>query len=77
MQRRVGMPTMTISLAPSSSDIKDYCPLLSLLRSSPWPLSVNDIAKVLDVDDKTAALALKMLRDAGKARLEGCLWKIT
>jgi hypothetical protein len=66
---------MAITMRPSH--ISDSCPLLTLLRSSPWPLSIADIASVLEVDEKTAALALRALRDAGKARLEGCLWLVT
>jgi hypothetical protein len=52
------------------------CPILSLLRSSPWALSISDIAMVLEIDEKSAALALRLLRQTGKARLEGCLWRI-
>lgn len=45
------------------------CPLIDLLTKSPWPLSIEDIAGVLDVDEITAVLALRLLRDAGRARL--------
>lgn len=52
------------------------CPILTLLRASPWPLDVSDIARTLDVDDVTAAEALRLLIQAGKARLAGCRWVI-
>lgn len=45
------------------------CPLIELLSSSPWPLSLEDIARTLRVDDRCAAMALKLLRDAGRARI--------
>lgn len=64
-----------ISLAPST--ITESCPLLSLLRSSPWPLSVAEIAMVLEVDEETAVMALRLLRQVGKATLKGCLWEIS
>lgn len=44
------------------------CPIMSLLTASPWPLSVEDIARVLEVDEVTAVLALRLLRQAGRAR---------
>lgn len=69
--------SMPLSMRPREKDIRESCPLLTLLRSSPWPLSVPDIARTLDVDDITAALALRTLREAGRARLVGCLWEIT
>ncbi len=55
----------------------DNCPLISLLKKSPWPLSVSDIAQVLEVDEGTAAMALRLLEAAGRARLNGGKWVIT
>lgn len=52
------------------------CPLLSLLTRSPWPLNVPDIARVLEIDEITAAMALKLLRDAGLAHFSGTGWTI-
>ncbi len=51
------------------SAVKQDCPILDLLTKSPWPLSVSDIARVLDVDEITAAMALRLLRNAGRATL--------
>lgn len=45
------------------------CPLIALLTASPWPLSVCDIANTLEVDEGTAAMALKLLSEAGRASL--------
>lgn len=55
---------------------KNDCMVMDLLRKSPWPLSIEDIAIALDVDEKTAAMALRLLRDAGRARLNGDKWEI-
>jgi Mn-dependent DtxR family transcriptional regulator len=48
--------------------------VIERLRSSPWPLSVCEIATLLDVDDGTAAMTVKLLADAGLARLNGDRW---
>lgn len=48
--------------------------LLTILRSSATPLTVPDIAGLLDVDDGTAAMALKLLCDAGLVRWVGIGW---
>jgi predicted transcriptional regulator len=50
--------------------------IVELLGLSPWPLSVGDIATALGVDEGTAAMALKLLADAGKARYVGTGWEI-
>ncbi len=42
--------------------------LLDLLMAR--PLSIEDIARVLRIDEVTAALVLRLLRDAGRVRLE-------
>ncbi len=49
--------------------VKRDCPVLDLLTRSPWPLSVEDISRVLEIDDITAVKVLRLLRDAGRARL--------
>lgn len=55
---------------------KDDCWVIEVLKGSPWPLTIPEIADLLSVDEKTAAMALKLLRDAGRVKLEGCRWKI-
>lgn len=55
---------------------KNDCWVIEVLRKSPWPLTVPEIAGLLEVDEGTAAMALKLLADAGRAKLEGCRWRI-
>ena len=55
---------------------KDDCWVIEVLRKSPWPLTVSEIADLLDVDDGTAAMALNLLAEAGRAKLQGCRWQI-
>jgi hypothetical protein len=55
---------------------KNDCWVIEVLKKSPWPLTVSEIADLLQVDDGTAAMALKLLADAGRAKLQGCRWQI-
>jgi hypothetical protein len=67
---------VALTLAPAPTQLSDSCPLLDLLKKSPWPLSVPEIAMVLEVDEVAAVMALRLLRQAGRARLKGHLWEI-
>jgi len=55
---------------------KNQCIVIDLLKRSPWPLTVSEIAIMLGCDEATAAMALKLLRDAGRAKLNGDRWVI-
>lgn len=44
--------------------------IIELLKQSPWPLTISDIAQVLDVDEMTAAQALRLLRQHNRASLD-------
>lgn len=52
--------------------------IIGLLKESPWPLGIPDIARVLRIDEVTACKALRLLRDAGRATVStGGGWVIT
>lgn len=48
---------------------------LELLMASRWGLTLEDIARVLELDEHHAAIVLRTLRDAGAVRLCGCRWE--
>lgn len=70
------MPSLRSHLAELHSGLAlqraaRMCEAVQKLVSSPWPLTMPDVAMLLEVDEQTAGKIIKVMRDAGRARLDG------